>query len=164
MDEKRRGATATAGTTYRRETLVGTIENAVAEAVADQEERALREAEKPVKKRKSISAFLLVVLLGFVASSLYSYFEIREMAMPLDKELGVEVGAAGVHLYSVATRLERFKAQNGHYPVSLERMGLPEDNALVYSMISDTEYSLAYTWDGITRTFHSGQSPSQLLE
>lgn len=164
MDEKRRSATATAGAvTDRQEVLVGTIQKAVAEAVADQEERALKAVEKPAKKRGLMSAFLLVVLLGFIASSFYSYFEIREMALPLDEELGVEADAAGVHLYSVSMRLERFKAENGHYPASLDRMGLPADEALKYKMVSDTEYKLEYSSGGITRSFHSDQPPSRLL-
>jgi hypothetical protein len=165
MDEKRRGATATAGAvTDKQETLVGTIEAAVAEAVADQEERALRAAQKPAKKRGSMSAFLIVVLLGFIASGLYSYFEIREMALPLDEELGVEADAVGLHLYSISTRLERFKAENGHYPASLGIIGLPADESLQYKMISDTEYRLEYSSDGVSRSFHSSQPPSQLLE
>ena len=165
MAGKRRGATATAGvTTGRQEVLVDTIHAAVAEAVADQEERALVVAQKPAKRRALMSVFLLVVLLGFIASSFYSYFEIREMTLPLDEQLGIEADAAGVHLYSIAMRLERFSEQNGHYPASLDRMGLPADEALKYRMISDTEYSIEYASGGIARFFHSGQPPSQLLE
>jgi len=165
MIERRRGATATAGVgTDGQETLVDTIQEAVAEAVADREERALKAAEKPAKKRGSSSAFLLVVLLGFVASCFYSYFEIREMAVPLDQELGVEAEAVGVHLYSVSVRLGRFMAENGHYPASLDRAGIVPDEATEYRLISDSEYSLVYSSDGITRTYNSNQAPSQLLE
>ena len=165
MDDKRRGATATAGvTTGRQEVLVDTIEAAVAEAVADQTERALVVAQKPAKRRISMSVFLLVVLLGFIGSSFYSYFEIKEMTLPLDEELGVEADAAGLHLYSIAMRLERFSEENGHYPATLERMGLPADEALKYKMISDTEYSLEYASENVSRSFHSGHPPSQLLQ
>jgi hypothetical protein len=165
MDERRKSATATAGMTVRRqEALVNTIQAAVAEAVADHEERALIAAQSPAKKRASMSAFLLVVLVGFLASGLYSYFEIRKMGTPIDEELGMEVEAAGMHLYSVAMRLEQFKQENGHYPASLDRMGLPVDETLEYKMISDTEYSMTFTCDNITRSFHSGQPLSRLLQ
>ncbi len=165
MDGKRRGGTATAGvTTDRQEVLVDTIHAAVAEAVADQEERVQVATQKPAERRNPMPIFLLIVLIGFIASSFYSYFEIREMTLPLDEQLGVEDHAAGVHLYSIAMRLERFSEENGHYPVSLDRVGLPEDEALKYRVISDTEYSIEYTSGGIARSFHSGQSPSQLLE
>jgi hypothetical protein len=165
MSDRRRGATATAGAaTEQQEILVGTIQEAVAEAVADREERALKAAEKPAKGHSTASAFLLVVLLGFIASGFYSYFEIREMAMPLDEELGVEAEAVGVHLYSIAMRLEGFRAENGHYPASLERAGIPADAALKYKMVSDSEYSLAYSSDEITRTHSSSQPPSHLLQ
>ena len=165
MDEKRRGTTATIGvTTGRQEVLVNTIQAAVAEAVADQEERAQIAVQRPARKRAAMSVFFLVILLGFIASGLYSYFEIREMTVPLDEELGVEADAAGLHLYSVAMRLERFKQENGHYPVALDRMGLPADEALKYKMISDTEYSMEYISDNVSRSFHSSHPPSQLLQ
>lgn len=165
MDEKRRVATVTpARTSGGQETMVDTIQAAVAEAVADQEERLLKASQEPAKKRSAMSVFLLVVLLGFIGSSLYSFFEIREMALPLDEEFGVEAEAAGVHLYSVAVRLERFKEENGHYPASLDRAGLPEDQTLTYKMISDTEYSMEFASDGVSRAYHSSQPPTQLLQ
>jgi len=165
MDEKRRVATVTpARASGNQEALVDTIQAAVAEAVADQEERLVRTLQDPPKKRSSMSVFLLVVLLGFIGSSLYSFFEIREMALPLDEELGVEIEAAGVHLYSVAMRLESFKEENGHYPASLNKAGLPEDQTLTYRMISDTEYSMEYASDGVSRSYHSSQPPTRLLQ
>jgi hypothetical protein len=164
MNERRRAAMTTPGApTEQQEVLVDSIQEAVAEAVADQEERASKARERPAKKRSSTSTFLLVVLLGFVASGFYSYFEIRKMAVPLDEELGVEAEAVGVHLYSVSMRIDRFKGENGHYPASLDRAGIPADEALTYKMISDTEYSLTYSSEGITHTYHSNQPPSQLL-
>ena len=165
MDEKRRGTTATIGvTTGRQEVLVNTIQAAVAEAVADQEERAQIAVQRPARTRAAMSVFFLVNLQGFIDSGHYSYLEIREMTVPLDEELGVEADAAGLHLYSVAMRLERFKQENGHYPVALDRMGLPADEALKYKMISDTEYSMEYISDNVSRSFHSSHPPSQLLQ
>lgn len=165
MDERRRGATATVGVkTDRQEQLVSTIKAAVAEAVADRDERELEELREASKKKSSISVFLLVVLLGFIASGVYCFFEIRAMSVPLDQEMGVEADAAGVHLYSIAMRLEQFKQENGHYPASLERMGLPLDEALQYNMISSTEYSMKYASDDIVLTYNSTQPASQLLK
>jgi hypothetical protein len=164
MDEKRRGATATTEVkTDRQEQIACTIKAAVAQAVAKSEERELKELREASRKKPSISAFLLVVLLGFIASGIYCFFEMQAMSVPLDEEMGVEADAAGVHLYSIAVRLERFKQENGHYPASLDLMDLPPDEALQYSMISDGEYSIKYVSGHIVRTHYSTESASQLL-
>jgi len=164
MDEKRRVAMATARVTEgRQEVLVDRIQAAVAEAVADQEERVLVTIHEPATKRSAMSVLLLVVLVGFIVTGLYSYLEIRKMSLPLDRELGVEAAAAGVHLYSIAMQLEHFREVNGHYPVSLDRMGLPVDGALQYTRISDTEYGMEYAADGMALSFRSTQPLSQLL-
>jgi hypothetical protein len=164
MDERPLGGTATAGVKrHRQEQLVKTIKAAVAEAVADKEERESEELRKAAKRKPSMSAFLVVVLLGFVASGLYCYFEIRAMSVPLDQEMGMEADAVGVHLYSVAMQLERFKQENGHYPDSLQRLGLPLEQALKYSLISDNEYSMQYVSEEVVRSYDSSQPESELL-
>jgi hypothetical protein len=85
------------------------------------------------------------------------------MSVPLDEAMGNEAEAAGVHLYSVAMRLEGFRQETGHYPASLDRIGIPLDGSLTYNLVSDTEYSIQYSSDDVVRTYHSSQPASKLL-
>ena len=164
MHEKRRGGTATAGTrTQPRERIEDTIRAAVAEAVADREERETSESQRSAKHSSWMSAFFVVVLLGFIASGLYCFFEIREMSVPLDEAMGTEAEAVDVHLYSVVMRLEDFKEEAGHYPVSLDRLGIPVEGNLKYNLVSGAEYHLQYVSDDVVRTYHSNQPASRLL-
>jgi hypothetical protein len=164
MDDKRRSATAVAGARVnRQEELVSTIKAAVAEAVAEREERQLEELTAKPKKTQSALAFLIVVLLGFVGSGLYAYFEMKAMSVPLEEELGMENEAVGVHLYSVAIRLERFKQENGHYPASLSLVGVPADKSLEYTLVSADEFRLVYTDKNLTRTYSSTHPSTSLL-
>lgn len=164
MDDRRRGSTAVVGTrTGRREELAATIKAAVAEAVSEKELREQEEARKKPGKRSLASAFLVVVLLGFAASGLYAYFEVRTMSVPLEEEMGLEAGAVGVHLYSMAVRLDAFRQENGHYPSTLDLAGIPADESLEYTLLSGGEYNLRYRHGDILRTYRSTHPPSTLL-
>jgi hypothetical protein len=164
MDDRRRSGTAVATTkTDPQEPFVATIKAAVAEAVAKKEERDAEEARAKPAKASSTTAFMVVILLAFIASGLYAFFEIRAMGVPLDEEMGVQTEAVGVHLYSIAMRLDRFYGENGHYPASLDLVGIPRDKALEYVLVSPERYQLKYTSRGISRIYKSEQPAAALL-
>jgi hypothetical protein len=165
MDDRRKGSTAVARTRVgQQEELVDTIKAAVSKAVAEREERAAEEEEREKhKKRSLLPAFFVVVLIGFIASALYAFFEMRAMSTPLEEELGIETSAVGVHLYSIAVRLEQFNQENGHYPASLRLAGLPDDESLEYTLVSPDTYRMKYDHQGVMVNYRSTQPPTTLL-
>jgi hypothetical protein len=164
MDDRRRNGTAVATTkTDPQEPLVDTIKAAVAEAVAKKEEQEAEEARARPGRKSSTTAFLTVILLAFIASGLYAFFEIRAMSIPLDEELGVEDDAVGVHLYSIGVRLDRYNRENGHYPASLDLVGVPADQSLEYTLARDNQYQMKYTSNGIIRIYRSQYPLTSLL-
>jgi hypothetical protein len=164
MDNRKRSATAVArAKTAAPEDLADSIRAAVAEAVAEKEVREAEELARKPKPQSSTPVFFIVVLVAFIASALYAFLEIRSMSTPLEKELGVEADAAGVHLYSIAVRLEQFNKENHHYPSSLGLAGIPSDGSLDYTLLNNSSYRIEYKEDGVDRTYRSTQPPEILL-
>jgi hypothetical protein len=145
------------------EELVDTVKEAVAEALAEREERKERTLEEEHASRSRPPLVLMVVLVLFLASCLYNYLGMCQLRRPLEVSRAQQIEAVNVHLYGIRARLEQHFAANGFYPANLGELDIPADQTLKYILLAADEYALEYSKGDLTRYYSSKEPPGVLL-
>jgi len=128
-------------------------------------EEQITEEEKPTEekgRRKRRGGFLLIaVLVIFVVSCFYNYYEMRKLRSPIEISARKRIDDVNIHFYLVSLKIEQYKTEHGYYPGSLMDEIGEED--LQYILHPDNSYELIYQLDDSVLTYSSKEDPGRLL-